>query len=177
MCFCHVKRAETALLSLFLLKFPLRFLASCRKQHVLKSSRLRSEATNTPVGLLSGRTVLRSKMEGPRPDKFTFIAVCVFHAQATSANGISQRCHFDRHSFWTLRSCKIGAYPCWHGRCCRCIHWPEYNKKDGLCQNILIIKGESFTLFAGQQARYLSFAVQMQSCKIAKLTVFTLKIF
>ena len=25
-----------------------------------------------PVGLLSDRTVLRSKMEGPRPDKFTF---------------------------------------------------------------------------------------------------------
>jgi len=25
-----------------------------------------------PVGLLSGRTVLRSKMEGPRPDKFAF---------------------------------------------------------------------------------------------------------
>ena len=24
-----------------------------------------------PVGLLSDRTVLRSKMEGPRPDKFT----------------------------------------------------------------------------------------------------------
>ena len=27
------------------------------------------------------------------------IAVCVFNAQATSANGISQRCHFDRHYF------------------------------------------------------------------------------
>ena len=26
-----------------------------------------------PVGLLSGRTVLRSKMEEPRPDKFPFI--------------------------------------------------------------------------------------------------------
>ena len=25
-----------------------------------------------PVGLLSDRTVLRSKMEGPRPDKFEF---------------------------------------------------------------------------------------------------------
>ena len=25
-----------------------------------------------PVGLLSNRTVLRSKMEGPRPDKFAF---------------------------------------------------------------------------------------------------------
>ena len=27
-----------------------------------------------PVGLLSDRTVLRSKMEGPRPDKFHFYA-------------------------------------------------------------------------------------------------------
>jgi len=26
-----------------------------------------------PVGLLSDRTVLRSKMEGPRPDKFQFV--------------------------------------------------------------------------------------------------------
>ena len=26
-----------------------------------------------PVGLLSDRTVLRSKMEGPRPDKFRFV--------------------------------------------------------------------------------------------------------
>jgi hypothetical protein len=26
-----------------------------------------------PVGFLSDRTVLRSKMEGPRPDKFPFI--------------------------------------------------------------------------------------------------------
>ena len=31
----------------------------------------RSEAMKAPVGLLSGRTVLRSKMEGPCPDKFT----------------------------------------------------------------------------------------------------------
>jgi hypothetical protein len=36
---------------------------------------------------------------------------------------------------------------------------------------------ESFTLFAGQQARYLLDAVQTQSRKIAKMTVFTLKIF
>ena len=28
-----------------------------------------------------------------------FIAVCVFNAQATSANCISQRCRFDRHYF------------------------------------------------------------------------------
>ena len=29
------------------------------------------EATNAPVGISSNRTVLRSKMEGPCPDKFT----------------------------------------------------------------------------------------------------------
>ena len=31
----------------------------------------RSAAMKAPVGLLSDRTVLRSKMEGPRPDRFT----------------------------------------------------------------------------------------------------------
>ena len=31
----------------------------------------RSGAMKAPVGLLSDGTVLRSKMEGPRPDKFT----------------------------------------------------------------------------------------------------------
>ena len=56
-------------LSLFLPKFPSIFLASCRKRRALKSSRLRSAAMKAPVGLLSDRTVLRSKMEGPRSDK------------------------------------------------------------------------------------------------------------
>ena len=32
----------------------------------------RSGAMKAPVWLLSDRTVLRSKMEGPRPDKFAF---------------------------------------------------------------------------------------------------------
>ena len=32
----------------------------------------RSGAMKAPVGLLSDRTVLRSKMEGPCPDKFRF---------------------------------------------------------------------------------------------------------
>ena len=32
----------------------------------------RSGAMKAPVGLLSDRTVLRSKMEGPSPDKFAF---------------------------------------------------------------------------------------------------------
>ena len=31
-----------------------------------------SGAMKAPVGLLSDRTVLRSKMEGPCPDKFAF---------------------------------------------------------------------------------------------------------
>ena len=39
-----VKRAGTVRPSLFLPKFPSLFLASCRNQRVLKSSRLRSEA-------------------------------------------------------------------------------------------------------------------------------------
>ena len=35
-----------------------------------------------PVGLLSDRTVLRSKMEGPRPDKFRFVELSrVYHTQ------------------------------------------------------------------------------------------------
>ena len=33
----------------------------------------RSGAMKAPVRLLSDRTVLRSKMEGPRPDKFAFV--------------------------------------------------------------------------------------------------------
>ena len=33
----------------------------------------RSGTMKAPVGLLSDRTVLRSKMEGPRPDKFAFV--------------------------------------------------------------------------------------------------------
>ncbi|MFV8223429.1 hypothetical protein ACKVMQ_09755, partial [Faecalibacterium hattorii] len=64
-----VKRAGTVRPSLFLPKFSLCFLAHCRKQRALKSSRLRSGAMKAPVGLLSDRTVLRSKMEGRRPDK------------------------------------------------------------------------------------------------------------
>ena len=36
----------------------------------------RSGAMKAPVGLLSDRTVLRSKMEGPRPDKFAFVEQC-----------------------------------------------------------------------------------------------------
>ena len=46
-----------------------------------------------PVGLLSDRTVLRSKMEGLCPDKFQFVALIIF---LSCINGISER-------LWTLR--------------------------------------------------------------------------
>ena len=39
------------------------------------------------------------------------IAVCVFNAQATSANCISQRCHFDRHYFENCDK-KLNCYIC-----------------------------------------------------------------
>jgi hypothetical protein len=48
-----VKRTGTVQPSLFLPKFSLCFLASCRNQRVFKSSRLRSAAMKAPVGLLS----------------------------------------------------------------------------------------------------------------------------
>ena len=35
-----------------------------------------------PVGLLSDRTVLRSKMEGPRPDKFQFVELNIAYIAA-----------------------------------------------------------------------------------------------
>ena len=35
----------------------------------------RNGTMKAPVGLLSDRTVLRSKMEGPRPDKFQFVVL------------------------------------------------------------------------------------------------------
>ena len=75
----YVKRAGTVQPSLFLPKFPLCFLASCRNQRVLKSSRLRSGAMKAPVGLLSDRTVLRSKMEGRCPDKLGGICDKGYH--------------------------------------------------------------------------------------------------
>ena len=40
-----------------------------------------------PVGLLSDRTVLRSKMEGPRPDKFAF-AKCSGAMKAPVGNAL-----------------------------------------------------------------------------------------
>ena len=44
---------------------------SCRTQNIRVCER--SAAMKAPVGLLSDRTVLRSKMEGPRPDKFVYV--------------------------------------------------------------------------------------------------------
>ena len=72
--YCLVKRAGTVQPSLFLPKFPSFF--SCTLPKVTYSQKFafaqRSGAMKAPVGLLSDRTVLRSKMEGPRPDKFAF---------------------------------------------------------------------------------------------------------
>ena len=44
----------------------------CRAKRALFAFAQRSGAMKAPVGLLSDRTVLRSKMEGLRPDKFAF---------------------------------------------------------------------------------------------------------
>ena len=45
----------------------------------------RSGAMKAPVGLLSDRTVLRSKMEGPRPDKFTLTRLDLKEDACTSS--------------------------------------------------------------------------------------------
>ena len=48
----------------------------------------RSGTMKAPVGLLSDRTVLRSKMEGPRPDKFRFVELSrEYHTQLKIAKG------------------------------------------------------------------------------------------
>ena len=44
----------------------------CRAKRALFAFAQQSGAMKAPVGLLSDRTVLRSKMEGPHPDKFAF---------------------------------------------------------------------------------------------------------
>ena len=44
----------------------------------------RSGTMKAPVGLLSDRTVLRSKMEGPRPDKFRFVSLILSHTRYIS---------------------------------------------------------------------------------------------
>ena len=71
--FFLVKRAGTVQPSLFFAKVFIVF--SCTLPKVTYSQKFafaqRSGAMKAPVGLLSDRMVLRSKMEGPCPDKFT----------------------------------------------------------------------------------------------------------
>ena len=72
-CCCLVKRFDALCFSLFTKVF---LVFSCKLPKVTCSQKFafaqRSAAMKAPVGLLSDRTVLRSKMEGPRPDKFAF---------------------------------------------------------------------------------------------------------
>ena len=73
-CCCLVKRFDALCFSLFLPKFPFLFFCTLPKSACSQKFAFaqRSGAMKAPVGLLSDRTVLRSKMEGPRPDKFAF---------------------------------------------------------------------------------------------------------
>ena len=72
-CCCLFKRAGSVRPSLFFAKVSFAF--SCTLPKVTYFQKFafakRSAAMKAPVGLLSDRTVLRSKMEGSRPDKFT----------------------------------------------------------------------------------------------------------
>ena len=71
-CCCLVKRFDALSFSLFakvFLSFSCKLPKSACSQKFAFAKR--SGAMKAPVGLLSDRTVLRSKMEGPRPDKFT----------------------------------------------------------------------------------------------------------
>ena len=71
--FFLVKRAGTVQPSLFFAKVFIVF--SCKLLKVTCSQKFafaqRSGAMKAPVGFLSDRTVLHSKMDGPRLDKFT----------------------------------------------------------------------------------------------------------
>ena len=71
-CCCLVKRFDALCFSLFA-KVSLAF--SCKLPKSACSQKFafakRSAAMKSPVGTLSDGTVLRSKMEGPCPDKFT----------------------------------------------------------------------------------------------------------
>ena len=72
-CCCLVKRFDALCFSLFT-KVSLSFSCTLPKSACSQKFAFaeRSGAMKAPVGLLSDRTVLRSKMEGPRPDKFAF---------------------------------------------------------------------------------------------------------
>ena len=69
--YCLVKRVGVVQLSLFAKVFIVFSCtlpkAACFQKFAFAQ---RSGAMKAPVGLLSDRTVLRSKMEGPCPDKF-----------------------------------------------------------------------------------------------------------
>ena len=69
----YVKRADTVQSSPFLPKFPSFFLQAAESGVFSKVRVCEAERSNESPsgGLLSDRTVLHSKMEGPRPDKFT----------------------------------------------------------------------------------------------------------
>ena len=70
-CCCLDKRFDALCFSLFTKVF---LVFSCKLPKVAYSQKFafakRSAAMKAPVGLLSDRTVLRSKMEGTHPDKF-----------------------------------------------------------------------------------------------------------
>ena len=72
-CCCLVKRFDALCFSLFTKVF---LVFSCKLPKVTCFQKFafakRSAAMKAPVGLLSDRTVLRSKMEEPCPDKFAF---------------------------------------------------------------------------------------------------------
>ena len=59
-----------------------------------------------PVGLLSDRTVLRSKMEGLCPDKFQFAALIIF---LSCINGIPERPQALRYPVCIYNSSLLSA--------------------------------------------------------------------
>ena len=70
-----------------------------RKQFLKFAFAKRSAAMKAPVGLLSDRTVLRSKMEGSRPDKFTL-------TRLDFCGNLSQQ--FNIYIFFLIRSVPAG---------------------------------------------------------------------
>ena len=66
----------------------------------------RSRTMKAPVGLLSDRTVLRSKMEGLCPDKFQFVALIIF---LSCINGIPERPQTLRYPVYIHNSSLLSA--------------------------------------------------------------------
>ena len=81
-----VKRAGTVQPSLFLLKFPLFLLASCRNQRVFKSSRLRSN--ESPSGAFKRQNGLAQQDGGASPRQ---VRVCVAQRSNESPSGAFKR--------------------------------------------------------------------------------------